>query len=314
MRRASKHGRAFLVTVGIGALVEAAPAWLAYTWAARVLPCRFSPAQRLFGRNRACPVPIEVLGHGSFVPAVLLGALVVSSAAVFVLNLAATMVATYRARRAVVRRRFAGSLGLDAPPRSLGGPNRVVVIADDVPSAYCIGLLRPAIVVSTGLVQRLSAPQLQAVLAHEASHCRLRDPLRAAVARGLARALFFVPALMDLAEATLAENEISADAAAITSVGRASLVTALWELLGQPARPGGVGMVTERLLRSRIEALESGRRPAVQVPLVRSVISAALIATLLATGAWMPHYRRPGVVRSVPTVTSYSRSGGHSGL
>jgi Zn-dependent protease with chaperone function len=309
MRPASKHGQAFFVLLGSGLVVEAAAAWLAYTWAARVLPCRFSPAETLFGRSRVCPVPIALLGHNSLVPALLLGALVVVSAALFTVNLVGTVIATSRARRACAERRLYGPAQLDALPNTLRDVGCVVVIADDVLTAYCIGLLRPSVVVSSGLVRQLGAPELRAVVAHEASHYRHRDPLRAAVARSLARALFFVPALRDLAEATLAENEIYADALAIASVDRAHLAAALVALLGQPAPPGSATMATEPLLRYRLEALESGRRPAVHVPLARLALSAVLVTALLATGAWLPHYRRSRIVRSMPAVTQAAPPG-----
>jgi hypothetical protein len=55
--RSPSSSRAFIALLISGLVVEALAASLAYSWAARVLPCRFSPAQAVFGRSYACPVP-----------------------------------------------------------------------------------------------------------------------------------------------------------------------------------------------------------------------------------------------------------------
>ena len=81
------------------------------------------------------------------------------------------------------------------------GLRAVQVVSTDEVLCFCIGLLRPRIVVSTGLVNLLDRAELDAVLAHEASHQRRRDPLRLMVASVAIRGLFFVPALTDLARA-----------------------------------------------------------------------------------------------------------------
>ena len=78
----------------------------------------------------------------------------------------------------VLRRASAGSWDNLA---RLGWRHLQVVASDEV-LCFCIGLLRPRIVVSTGLVELLDQAELEAVLAHEASHQRRRDPMRLMVA------------------------------------------------------------------------------------------------------------------------------------
>lgn len=139
-------------------------ALLAYSWAARVLPCRFGPARSLFGPSDACPVPIVLLGHDSFVPAVLLGALVVCSAFLFAASFVGIAIATWRVRRSFTKCHTDGRLPLGALPRGLSDPDCVVVIADEAPVAYCIGLFKQSVVLSSGLIQQLSLPALRAVV------------------------------------------------------------------------------------------------------------------------------------------------------
>ena len=55
-------------------------------------------------RAPTCPVPIALVGHDTLVPAVLLGLLVAASVALFARSLAATAVATMRAKRDCARR------------------------------------------------------------------------------------------------------------------------------------------------------------------------------------------------------------------
>src|SRR5207237_9218309 len=86
-----------------------------------------------------------------------------------------------------------------------------VVIADEQPRAFCAGLLRPRVYVSSGAVALLDEAALRAVLAHERHHARRWDPLRLAIARVIARALFFVPGLAELVRRQRAIAEVRAD-------------------------------------------------------------------------------------------------------
>jgi Zn-dependent protease with chaperone function len=93
----------------------------------------------------------------------------------------------------------------------------VRVIADDRLMAFCAGLLRPRIHVSTGTVAMLSPAELAAVIAHERHHVRRRDPLRLFLVRTVADALFVLPALPRLAERYAALVELGADDAAVAA-------------------------------------------------------------------------------------------------
>jgi Zn-dependent protease with chaperone function len=302
-KRSRTSSRSFWALAASGLASEGVAAWLAYAGAARALPCRFGPAQTIVGRSLECPVPVILVGHDSFVPAVLLGALVLASLALFALSFVGIAVATARARRACAKCRTRRPVPIKAEVTAARSPKWLVVVEEPSPVAYCIGLLRPWVELSSGLLDRLSGPGVRAVLAHEASHRRRRDPLRAALGRSLARGLFFVPSLRDLADATLAENEISADLEAASLAGRENLAAALLAMLKSPAPPGSAPMATEDLLQVRLDALETNKRPAVRPKRARLVMSALFMGALLAAGAWLPRYPAAHVVRSPsPTV------------
>jgi Zn-dependent protease with chaperone function len=101
-------------------------------------------------------------------------------------------------------------------PRPLHG---AWVIDGSRPEAFCAGLLKPRVYVSTGALELLDAPALAAVLAHERHHAGRRDPLRLACGHVLAQSLFFVPALRRLVQRQHALSEISADEASVLSSG-----------------------------------------------------------------------------------------------
>jgi Zn-dependent protease with chaperone function len=104
-----------------------------------------------------------------------------------------------------------------------------VVIADPRPQAFCAGYLRPRVYISQAALNLLGDAELQAVLAHEHYHRRVRDPLRLACGRILSQALFFLPALQALFGRYSDVAELNADRAAARADagGRAALASAL---------------------------------------------------------------------------------------
>lgn len=103
-----------------------------------------------------------------------------------------------------------------------------LVFEDTRPLAFCAGLLRPRVYVSTGALAMLDEPALHAVLRHEQHHLRCRDPLRLAVGRVLSGALFFIPGIATLARDQQSLAELAADEWAIAAVpqSRAALAQA----------------------------------------------------------------------------------------
>jgi Zn-dependent protease with chaperone function len=108
-----------------------------------------------------------------------------------------------------------------APAFPLGARIRVVVSSR--PFAVAAGWVRPTVLVSTALVDRLSPAQLEIVVAHERAHVARRDALVVAAARILA--LAHLPSVRRelLAELTLA-CELACDEAAAAECGDRVLV------------------------------------------------------------------------------------------
>lgn len=110
------------------------------------------------------------------------------------------------------------------------GPVEVLDLAE--PLAFCHGLLRPRIYVTTALCSLLSEAELRAVLLHEEYHRRRREPLRLLLLSALVQTLRFWPALAPRLVEARTEMEVAADAHAILHSGSArALARALLKVL-----------------------------------------------------------------------------------
>lgn len=167
-----------------------------------------------------------------------------------------------RSQRVIERRRIAS--------------NKVSVLATQAPLAFCAGVLRPRIYVSRGTVAALTAEELDAVVAHEAHHVRVRDPLRILLVQVAADGLFFLPALRRLADRYTELAELAADRAAVRHSGgdSAPLASALLSL--EQSAPSVVGIASER-----VDHL-IGERISWQLPLLLTGWSLALLTAVWA--------------------------------
>lgn len=215
---------------------------------------------------------VSILGQTLSYPAANAGAVVVLTLAV--LGAVVTTVALWAIGSEVrAGRRLARRLAqLHLEPR-----DRVFVIEDDHPEAFCAGLLRPRVYVTTGAVARLDAPALDAVLAHEREHARRRDPLRLAASRVIARSLFFLPAIRELGRGQKMLAELSADERAVTAAAgdRSGLASAMLSFSDAP-EAGASGGVDP----ARVDYL-LGEAPGWRFPALMCTAALVLLAVLV---------------------------------
>jgi Zn-dependent protease with chaperone function len=212
---------------------------------------------------------VSVLGLTLAYPATnLAGLVVVPLGAV---GLAATGLATFgAAREALAAARFARRLAREDPVPF----GDALLIEDDRPLAFCAGLLRPRVYVSTGAVALLDDGALDAVLWHERHHARRRDPLRMAAGRVLARSLFFMPGLAELGHRHQMLTELGADESAIAAgpASRSALASAMLAFSGS----GAVGFDAVRVDHVL------GDPPNWRFPVLLCLVAATAVALLLA--------------------------------
>lgn len=217
---------------------------------------------------------------------------VANTAAALVLALAMVgLVVTARtvsgvARELAAARRFAHRLSAGAREH----PSRAFVIDDERPHAFCAGLLRPRVYVTSGALAILDEPALEAVLIHERHHAQRRDPLRLATSRVLGRAMFFLPGLHELGRRQQALAELSADESAINAApgNRSALARAMISFSDAAGPADSVGVDPARVDYLLGEA-PSWRFPALfcllGVALLALVVAVAVLAGQVASGS-----------------------------
>ena len=198
---------------------------------------------------------------------------------------AARAAASTRALRALVR---AGSSPVPSFIQNeaavLGCAARLHMVAGEEAFAVTYGLIRPRILVSTGLATALTPAEIGAVLAHEREHLRHRDPLRLLAGRLFAAWACYLPAARWLAGRAALCHELAADRASAGRAGRGVLAGALLKLASLPAcpviaaaSPAGDG---SQSLEARVAQLEAGRPPRQRPAVSRLLASAGTLALL----------------------------------
>ncbi|MDX6644277.1 MAG: hypothetical protein QOK40_4 [Miltoncostaeaceae bacterium] len=209
------------------------------------------------------------------------GAVVLVLAAIGVIVLA--LAARSALRQARVHRRLERSLVAWPLEDQASQEPGVWIVAEPAPRAFCTGLWRPRIYVTSGALGVLEPDELKAVVAHEACHRSRRDPLRFALAQALGDAAFFLPAVRRLGARYRALAELAADEAAVSACGgdRGPLARALLALAGplQGAPDGSAGL---SLAPERVDGL-MGRSP--RLPRLAPVVLVSLASALVMGGA-----------------------------
>lgn len=143
------------------------------------------------------------------------------------------------------------------------------------PEAFCGGLLRPRVYVSSDAIRALTPEELHAVIAHETRHCRARDPLRLLISRVAARAAFPPSLCRAAGERLVIVTELHADRAAVRASNgdRRPLASALLRMADGHVDPQRVDVLT-------------GVRPDLRLPGTRVVVALLAVAAL-SGGLWV---------------------------
>jgi Zn-dependent protease with chaperone function len=166
----------------------------------------------------------------------------------------------------------------------------VAIVDDPAPAAYCVPGGGGLIAVTTGALDLLDRPELDAVLAHERAHLAGRHHLLMAIAQTGRRAFGRLPLFAVLPERIAHLVELSADDAAVRRASRTSLARSLLHFAAAQtptdalAASGGDTVArVERLLTAPARpglGAAIGRRAALAAP-------AALVAAPIVTAALM---------------------------
>jgi beta-lactamase regulating signal transducer with metallopeptidase domain len=173
------------------------------------------------------------------------------------------------------------------------------VFDDKRPQAFCVGLLHPRVYFSTGALEQLDGPALDAVLAHERHHASRHDPLRLACGRVLAAGLFFIPSLGRLVDRQHALAEISADETAVRTSGgdRSGLASAMLSF-SQAGGADAIGVDSER-----VDHL-LGEHARWRFPLAVCLATAAVLSLLITVAVLAAHVAAGSATLAPPFLSS----------
>lgn len=139
--------------------------------------------------------------------------------------------------------------------------DKVVVVQNDKPFAFCFGIRSPKIYISTKLISLVTIPELKTILLHELYHLKHRDALTLLVANIAASLFPFFPILSDLITSYRTVREILADKAAIKGNAHKHLISIFRKLLlYEPTNTYSVipAIADPQTLDARIKSLVKG--------------------------------------------------------
>lgn len=155
----------------------------------------------------------------------------------------------------------------------------LTVTTDSTVYAFCSGLLRPKIYVSQGLLDTLTADEVEAVLIHELHHARRRDPLRFFLSDLLARLAPLVPVLATLDQWVRIRAELAADGSVLETHPVEILESALLKVMRSSS------IIEHRLIVAGISPTEARIAALLGHPLKIDLNTGDLVASLLAAFA-----------------------------
>lgn len=149
--------------------------------------------------------------------------------------------------------RLAEQLGVPRP--------RLLLWASNRPLALTCGLRRPTVILSSWMVERLDAREMESVLAHELGHAARRDYLVNWLATVLRDAFFYLPTIWMAYRQLQADKELASDDLAVSLTRRplalASALAKVWQqsLAGPPLGVAQTFAEAGMWIEQRIERL-----------------------------------------------------------
>lgn len=269
--------------VGAVTILELALLWVGIALASRTVPC-FWAGSEMFGWEYCTAAGT---GVWMYVVPLVVTVVILASLIVGVAVAARTILETHRRVRPILARTRTARTEVQNMVREVGSdPPEVLEVDLDEPVCFVHGLVRPAIVISSGLVDELDNRQLRAVLTHELRHVQVRDPLKVVAARGLSAAAFPFPILRDLVDHILLQCELNADEVAAASAGPRTIAETLTQVMFHPRYAVDTAFGAPETARARIARLAGHPAPSLNVSrggLATSFVS--LIAVVVTTTA-----------------------------
>lgn len=178
------------------------------------------------------------------------------------LLLASLLVRAAYGTAATLRNTTRGMPSADARQRIIrvaGIGNPVIVLDGPAVLAYTVGILRPRVVISDGLLDTLDRDEVRAVLAHEGAHASGRHTALLFFGRATDRAFGFLPPIRRAVKQLTLGLEVIADDRAIDRVGDPLIVANALASFAAPSRvsPADALGAAEREVLYRVKRLSA---------------------------------------------------------
>jgi bla regulator protein blaR1 len=163
-----------------------------------------------------------------------------------------------------------------------------------MPEPGVIGIRRPRLMLPEGLAERLTPPQLQALVAHEQCHIRCHDNLVAAIHMVVEAIFWFHPAVWWIERRLVDERERACDEAVLRAGSRPQdYAEGILEVCRQSVgvRVAGVAGVSGSNLRARVESIMRNEIGRPMTPVRWLALAVAVVAAVggpVAGGALTP--------------------------
>lgn len=173
-------------------------------------------------------------------------------------KLLATVVRVYKFRQ-LLSKSIVKDHGLSNLFKTLKLMGKVVVLREDRPFAYCFGIRKPKIFLTTGLIAMIDRKELKIILRHEKYHLEHRDNLILLLAIFIESLFPFFPILTDIIRIYKTDRELLADQAAIQEeTDKHFLSSVLKKLLQYASIPALAPAIADiDTLETRIKSLHS---------------------------------------------------------
>lgn len=183
--------------------------------------------------------------------------------------------------------------------------SKVIVVENPAHYAFSYGLVWPKILISTGLIRRLSPQQLEAVVLHESYHLRLHHPFFLVAGEVMTATIFFLPILASLVKRMRIHFELGADSFAVARQGTSRhLSLAVATMLAPPDQDliyphFGLEALEERLGRLTGQPFQAKPLEKVKIGVSAGSLVVSLVLFLLPASAHLVRssLSSPGSVR-----------------